>query len=125
MSERTIFDPITLTWEGEERTIPSGKVMRLLAKVEDIITLVELGRCLERQDLPMAKISMAYGVVLREAGFRVKDEEVYNGMFKTDELRVRAIDALTTLQVMMVPPERLRAKDAPEKPEAAPKTATG
>lgn len=103
-----IFEPITLTWQGKEYVIPPDQVMRGIAKVEDIITLVQISRCFENRDLPLAKISQAYGVILRHAGARVADEEIYSELFGSGELQQRAVQAINTLQMMMIPPEHLR-----------------
>lgn len=113
-----IFEKITFTWGGQDYVLPAESVLRTIAQVEDVITLGELAPRPGR--LPLAKISIAFGIALRAAGVRVTDEEVYNAMFGDARMVQNAVAALGTLQMLMIPPEHLRAKDPkPGKPEAA------
>lgn len=121
-----IFEEITLTWKGEEFKIPPDQVMKVLAKVEDVITMVQLHRHRENGDLPLVKISQAYGIALRHAGAHVKDEEIYNEIFAGDSVRAIALNAVLTLQMMMIPPAALRKGEqqpAAGKPAEVPKKA--
>jgi hypothetical protein len=116
-----IFQEITLAWKGREKKIPPDRVMVAVAIAEDIVTLGELARMSVGGDVKLARVSQAYAALLRFAGHQVTDEEVYDDLFenKNDMVR-RALEAVTTLQMLMVPPERLRQKDAqPKKEEAA------
>jgi hypothetical protein len=111
------FDDIRLSWAGREYTLPAGRVMAAIARVEDVITLVELRRYSERGTAPMAKLAMAYASVLREAGARVEDEEVYVGMFGPETSGAAVLTAINGLLAMMLPPEHLRAEASGETPE--------
>ena len=110
-----VFEDITLQWQGKEKTIKANSVMMMLAKMEDIITLAELGSHQQRGGSPMVKLAMAYGVALRYAGFAVADDEVYTAMFKDGDGGFGVRQAVVALQSMMIPPEHLRgnADDAP------------
>lgn len=101
----SIFDEIVLTWNGKEYKIPPGQVMGAIARIEDVLTLKELGGYAQRNDVPLAKVSQAYGVVLRYAGAHVKDEEVYAALFdgNTQQAIIRSVE---TLLLMMIPPTR-------------------
>lgn len=105
-----MFNDIAIERDGVTRTIPSGQVMPLIAKVERVITLAELNQCMQDGKPPMASIAIAYGVVLRHAGFAVSDQEVYCEMFSEGDSAKAASDAVTNLLILMVPPTAL-AKD--------------
>lgn len=104
-----MFNPIELDWKGEKYTIEADNVLRLIAKVEDHLTLGELWQFQERGGAPLGKISAAFGVMLRYAGARVKDEEIYTS------LTTGGADAITsatsTLLLMMVPPSSISKSD--------------
>lgn len=110
-----IFEQITLSWGGKDYFIEPDNVMRAIAKVEDVITLVQIARCYETRDIPLVKIAQAYAAVLRHAGARVEDDEVYNDLFQNGELQKRAWAAINTLQRMMIPPDHLRQETLPGK----------
>jgi hypothetical protein len=104
----TAFDPIVIGWAGREYTIPSRNVMRAIARIEDVVTLVELQQYAQRGTMPMAKIADAYASVLRFAGAQVTGEDVYAGMFGGEgdtETQANVLAAITGLQEMMMPPE--------------------
>lgn len=107
-----IFEPIVLAWNGRDYTIPPDQVMRAIAKVEDVFTMAQLNGHMQRADIPLAKLACAYAAVLRHAGARVTDEEVYDGMFSggATALQTRALAAMSALLVMMIPPAHLRQK---------------
>lgn len=76
-----MFEEVRLKWKEKEYVIPENRVMRLIAKVEDVITLAELINYSERNTTPVAKVASAYGVMLRFAGARVEDEEIYSQFY--------------------------------------------
>lgn len=117
-----IFEPIRLEWSGKQYTIPPDQVLRTIAAVEDFITLGDLS---DPRRPPLAKISRAFGFMLRAAGATVTDEEVYSDLFAkgSQDLHNQVINAVFSLQVLMIPPEHLRSKKAPDEgkePAAAP-----
>jgi len=98
-----MFNSVTLTYKGVDYVIEPDNVMRLIAKVEDVITISDLIDAKSRKTAPMAKICMAYGTALRYAGAKVKDEELYSSIF-TGGLQVYS-NAITGLLMMMIPPD--------------------
>lgn len=104
-----IFEKIMLQWDGREYVIQPTDVMQCLAKIEDVVTLVELNNMAQKHTLPLAKLSQAFSIVLRHAGAEVSADEVYAGMFGGDgEMQKRAQAAVMTLLTMMIPPQHLR-----------------
>lgn len=114
------FEEVRIAWKGREYTIPPDQVMRCIAKVEDIVTLAELQQFSQRQTLPYGKMAMAYGVILRHAGARVSDAEIYNEMFKVGEdARSVAVEAVQNLLLLMIPPEHIAKAQAAQAAAAA------
>lgn len=120
-----VFKEVTFTFDGVEYVLPAEQQLRAIAKIEDVLTLGELGRAQGGGRIPLAKLAIAYGIVLRECGAKLTDEQVYNGMFKDGgrELARRSLAAIVALQALMIPPEHLRAKNQ-GKTEAPEETAT-
>lgn len=109
-----IFEEIQLDWKGKTYSIPPDKVLRCIAQMEDIVTLGRLHEFMATGQIPLVKLSRAFASALRFAGARVSDDEVYSGMFEagTQETQRRALEAISVLQTLMVPPEHLRQADA-------------
>jgi len=100
------FEDIHLQWADSEYVIRANKVLGAIARIEDVLTLNELQRFSARGTAPMAKLSMAYGAVLRYAGAKVTDEEVYAGMFGSTGTGADAVvESISALVAMMVPPQ--------------------
>jgi hypothetical protein len=112
----SIFEEVSLKWGDQEYKIEPTKVMGAIAKIEEVITLKELLDYFQKGDAPIVKLSMAFGSVLRYAGARVTDEEVYAGMFE-DGLQDSIVASIYNLLFMMVPPSAL---NKPGKVPAAP-----
>ena len=104
-----VFEDVNLAWKGREYKIESTKVMGAIAKIEEVITLKELGEYANRGDAPMAKLAMAFASVLRYAGAKVGDDEVYAGMF-SGESGASVMESLSSLLAMMIPPNALQSK---------------
>lgn len=102
--------PVFLSWKGQEYEVSADRVMMLIAQIEDVITLPQL---LNPNGRPLAKISMAYGVALRYAGAKVRDDEIYASMF-TEGSAESASAAVNGLLSMMLPPASV-AEKSPEK----------
>ena len=83
--------------------------MRVIAIVENHITLADLQRFAEENSVPLARVSMAYGAVLRFAGAKARDDEVYASLFKSAEMGKRVARAISDLLLLMVPPEAAAA----------------
>ena len=103
----SVFESVTLGWNGEEYTIPANKVLGLIAKVEQIVTLKELSE--SQQNPRVVKIAEAYSVALNYAGASVHWEQVYDhliGEFLGGEPSV-VFGALESLMALMIPPRHL------------------
>jgi hypothetical protein len=107
-----IFEKITLGWRDRDYVIPADKVMMAIAVVDEIITYGELCMIAQIGRPPLAKLAQAYGAVLRFAGAKVSDEEVYEGMFTDGQLLERVAAAVNTLVVMMTPPSAVAGAKA-------------
>jgi hypothetical protein len=110
-----IFDPVTLAWKGEEHTVEPDRIMGLIARIEEIVTLSEIHAAAQKGGMPLAKLAMAYGAALRYAGAKVQDAEVYQSFFAGDGGKTIP-GAVAALMAMMVPPVR-----GGDKPPAATK----
>jgi hypothetical protein len=115
------FEDIRLQWAGKDYTIRANRVLGAIARIEDVLTLSELQRFSMRGTAPMAKLSMAYGAVLRYAGATVTDEEVYAGMFgETGTGADAVVESISALVAMMVPPQPKTADKEPKSGNAVP-----
>lgn len=108
-----IFEPVTITWKGTDYTVQPDKVMMLIAKIEDIITFSEL----VAENPKLVKLAMAFGAALRYAGAKVTDDEIYASLFKEEGMG--AADAVSSLILMMMPPEILTKGNDGEKKDQA------
>jgi hypothetical protein len=116
-----IFDPVTLTWKGTDHEVAPDKIMGLIARIEEIVTLSEIHAAVQKGGMPLAKLAMAYGASLRYAGAKVDDAEVYASFFAAGA-GAAIPGAVQALLVMMVPPSRgdtAPAKAAVKKTRAA------
>ena len=112
-----MFKNITLTYNDEEYVVKAESIMRLIAVIEDCISLQELTR---DNGAPLGKLSRAYAAALRFAGCRVTDEQVYAGLFGTSG-GSNAGEAVTGLLMLMIPPSSYQPdqKKSPQKKAAA------
>jgi hypothetical protein len=105
-----MFDPIVIDYNGETKTIKPNEIMPLIAQVERIISLPRLMESVQEGEPPMAAMAMAYGKILRYAGFRVTDGDVYADMFSGEGAMSAATDATQAVLALMVPPNVLRGE---------------
>ena len=107
-----VFDKVELEWKGEKFVVPEGGVLRLIAAIEEHVTLHELTR---ERGVPLSRLAMAYAAALHHAGAKnVNVDEVYGALFQTDESGTPAAAIQTTIQgllMMMIPPSSMQ-KDA-------------
>lgn len=101
----SIFDDIRLKWDGVEYVIPHNRVLRAIAAVEEVATFDEFNNFAKRKTAPLAKIAMAYGVLLRFAGANVSDDDVYHGMFLNGGATMA--QTVSAVLAMMIPNERI------------------
>jgi hypothetical protein len=110
--QKSQFDSITLTFDHgdgagpKSYTIPPDKVFGAIEVIEEVITLKELSSSVARNgNPPLARISRAYASVLRYAGARVEDQQVYIGMFSGGEDDIKGVvAAVNGLLALMIPP---------------------
>jgi hypothetical protein len=103
-----VFDDIRLNWKGQDYVIPSDAMLGAIARIEQHITMVELQDYTERGTAPLARLSQAYGAVLRFAGAKVADDEVYAGIYRGGEETRKAVLSLQVLLHMMLPASAMR-----------------
>jgi len=111
----SIFKDVTLAWKGQEYTVKSNEVMKLIAKVEDVITMGELTQATGHK---LTRISEAYAVALCHAGCSVSIEEVYQSLFGQGGADA-ASNAIAGLLMLMVPPDTYNPEAGGGKPPAA------
>lgn len=101
----TVFDPVVLAWNGVKYRVPSSRRLRLIARVEEELTLAELQEYQRRKTAPVAKLALAYGAALRFAGCDdVDDDDVYLSIISGKET-LGIMTMLNTLLMMMLPKE--------------------
>lgn len=106
-----IFEDIVLSWGDEEYTIGGDdKIMRLIAMIEEEVTLQELSA----GNPQLTKVSRAYQKALKFAGAEVSVAEVYASLFGNSAANITA--TITGLIAMMVPPAAMR-EHLPKKKE--------
>lgn len=106
----SIFKPVTLTWDGTEYVIKEGRILPTIAQVEEIITYTEVCLAQVKNAQPIAKLSQALGVMLREAGAPVSDDQIYMEAMRDKLQSVTSMVAV--LLSLMIPPEVLAEKQA-------------
>lgn len=100
------FEPIELEWNGEQYTIPSNRVLGAIAIIENHVTFTELADAAVKNRMPMVRLSQAWGAVLRYAGAKIEDDEVYSLMFSGD-IKNQIVTSVNALMVMMLPPSAI------------------
>ncbi|RMG71933.1 MAG: hypothetical protein D6711_14240 [Chloroflexi bacterium] len=98
-----MFDDIKITHNDKGYTIQSDNVLKLVAQVERIISVVELAKLVSEGTPPLASIAMAYGIILRYAGATITDEEIYREFFSDSDAAATAQNCILTLLQLMVP----------------------
>lgn len=95
-----IFQDVNLVFKGDEYTIPSNKIMKLIAIVEDIVTLQDL----TTGKVKLSKLSEAYAAAINYAGGKVEVEDVYASLFG-DGGAESVSGSITSLIMLMLPPD--------------------
>lgn len=125
----TPFKDVSIAWDGVTYTIPAKRVLTCVAMVEDVLTLDELFKFIgARNTVPFAKLARAFGIMLRYAGAKMTDDEIFAGMLdgmSQEEKQQAAMHGVQTLLMMMLPPKHLQmleegdAKPAGKEPAAS------
>jgi hypothetical protein len=74
------FEPVTLSWKGEDFTVPADRVFGMIGQIEEIILSgesVPAVLLLLSNRVSQHRLSCAFGAALRYAGASVSDEEIY------------------------------------------------
>jgi len=108
----SIFKPVVLSFDGQDYTVKPENVLRLIAQVEDVISIADL---YGKQRTPLAKLCQAYGIALRYAGCNVTDDDLYAKIFQTGSAQFTT-NAISGLLMMMVPPADLVSEQPKKKP---------
>jgi hypothetical protein len=108
----SIFQDITFSHKDKDYKIKSNQVMRLIAMIEDVITLQEL-----TTQPRLSRLAEAYTVALNYAGADLSIDEVYASLFG-DGGSARITEAVTNLVMMMLPPDSYNPENNGGKPEA-------
>ena len=122
-----VFEDVRLSWKEKEHVLPGDTMLRTIAQVEDVLSIGKLYEAMAKRTLPLAKLSICYGIMLRAAGMEISDDEVYAGMFEDsgNGLQRKAFQAVGLLMAMMIPTSAIRARsEAKGKVEAAAKPAS-
>lgn len=111
---------VVMSWRGKEYTIPATRAFEIGDQIEDIVTLAEISQWAAKPK--MFKLARAYGAMLRFAGARAADADVFTDIMaaKADAdgnlVAAQAIGALAELLTGGAPEGK---GDAPEKPSAS------
>jgi hypothetical protein len=102
---KSVFDDVGLKWKGVDYTIPAGRMMEAIARIEEHISLedMQFQRPGGNFKIKRAKISAAFASVLNMVGANVTEEEIYASLFDKQAAST-IVSAITALQMMMVPP---------------------
>ena len=100
----SLFSEIKLEWGNKTYIVAPERVMRLIAIIENTITMLELNEHAQAGTHPMAKIATAYADALCYAGANVTAEETYNAWFNAGENKGVMASAIGGLLAMMIPP---------------------
>jgi len=120
---------VTLSWAGDEFTVPADRQLMLIAEIEDALSgnsglqaIVILAR---RGGPSHSRLALAYGAALRYAGANVTDAEIYNAIMEgfatqSSEVAVLVQDAVLGLLSIVSPPAARKLNEAAD-PEKKPK----
>ena len=107
-----LFESQSLMWKGETYVIPSDRMLGAIATIEEHFTIMEMLAASHGRP-PLVKISRAFAALLRYAGCKVSDEEMYRSIFDPQANIMERIEAaLVTFLLMMTPPAQLSTSQA-------------
>ena len=114
-----VFESVTLTWQGKDYQVPPNRLLRLIAAVEDKITLSQIVEMAARGQMKFALVAEAYAAALRVAGVKPvgPDDlfglEVHAALFEGKEAITRWTETVDKLVRLMTPPQAMQ--NAPAK----------
>ena len=104
----SIFESVTLTWQGKEYQVPPTRMLRVIAAIEEHVTLGEIVAFQATRSMRFAKVAAAYAAALRVAGATVADEEVYADLFQGGNAMGTYVATVERLLLLMVPPKSMQ-----------------
>jgi hypothetical protein len=107
-----IFRTVRLAWEGE--TYEVKPTMALLNRIENRVSLAALVRALSTDAPPLSHMAFVLGEFLREAGARVKDDEVYRELMTGDPRDLLAMRDAIFIAVFPEPKKKDGATTTPD-----------
>jgi hypothetical protein len=121
------FQDYEIGWDGKSYVIPSDRLLPVIAAIEEDITVPQLLMMTVVRRMPVARISRAYGTILRAAGVKgsdggalITDAEVYAGMFDGEGVLEKAALAVQGLMSLIIPPDDMQSDLAAQGGAAAP-----
>lgn len=124
-----IFEPVVLTWKGQDYTIAAERCMRLIHTVEMALKQESKLQIFELAiNPPVTCLAYSYAAALRFAGAEVRDEEVLQAigaMFHDDPTVFHAAQGLLARCIAMILPPEPVAQGDPGAVEQAKKTTGG
>lgn len=116
----SVFEDITLGFAGDEYTVKSNQVMKLIAMIEEVISLRELS---QEGGPRLTRLAEAYKVALNYAGAEVTTEQVYESLFGNGGAN-NVANVIQSLIMMMLPPSTYNPPEE-KKPAKKKKRAAG
>src|SRR5262249_36866293 len=108
-SPAAVFEDIRLEFGGREYVIPANRVLPAIARVETVVTMHELTRDAMNNTFNLSRVAQGFGALLRFAGAKVTDDDIYFSMFGgVVPDPAKAVAALNQLFFVMVPPKARR-----------------
>ncbi|HVQ43354.1 MAG TPA: hypothetical protein VMT30_00085 [Candidatus Saccharimonadia bacterium] len=107
-----MFEAVDLIWGEEVYTIAPDKILGAIAIIEEHYTFQDLADANQKQKLSLVGLARAYGDVMRYAGAKITDEQVYVGMF-SGNMSSNVRNSVNTLLAMMIPPSVIAAANQP------------
>lgn len=108
------FEPVTLSWSGEDYVVPAESQLMLIATLEDALAGSSgeqaVSMLLRKGGPSFARLSAAYGAALRYAGASVTDDEIYLSIMDDmakgggDEVTGKVQNAVLGLLMIIAPP---------------------
>ncbi len=126
------FSEVTMTWNGEQYTVPADDQLMLVARIESAIRratgMQALPALLQAGGPDYAALSMAFGAALRHAGADVSDSEIYLSIQadmadQQADVAIKVQSSVMALVSIISPPvgSKLRGESTGKKKRAATK----
>jgi len=114
-----VYQDIELTWKGETYTV--RPTMRLMQDIEQRFSLSRVAHRITQGDTPLSHMAAIVAIMLRSAGCKVTDDDVFVELLKGDSDDIKDMSiALITAAFPVTPKgnERAPAKKAAKKSTA-------